>query len=181
MPDAGTLKTSEVGFFWQDIAVHKAYLSLGSNIGDRAANIGRAIAELGKRGLRITRRSSLYETEPVEFVDQPWFLNSAIEVKTDLRAAELLNVVLEVEQAMRRERRVPKGPRVIDIDILLFDDDVIHTAELDVPHPRIAERLFVLIPMNEIAPEAVHPTLKKNMAQLLAETDDSSEVRRVSD
>ena len=161
--------------------MYKAYLSLGSNMGDRAANIGRAIAELGKRGLRITRRSSLYETEPVEFVDQPWFLNSAIELKTDLRAAELLNVVLKVEQAMRRERRVPKGPRVIDIDILLFDDDVIHTAELDVPHPRIAERLFVLIPMNEIAPEAVHPTLKKNMAQLLAETDDSSEVRRVSD
>ena len=161
--------------------MHKAYLSLGSNIGDRAANIGRAIAELGKRGLRITRKSSLYETEPVEFVDQPWFLNSAIEVKTDLQAAELLNVVLDVEQAMRRERRVPKGPRVIDVDILLFDDDVIHMAELDVPHPRIAQRLFVLIPMNEIAPEAVHPVLKKTMAQLLAETDDSSEVRRVSD
>lgn len=161
--------------------MHNVYLSLGSNIGDRATNIGRAIAELGKRGLRITRKSSLYETEPVEFVDQPWFLNSAIEVKTDLRPAELLKVILEVEQAMRRERRVPKGPRVIDVDILLFDDDVIHTAGLDVPHPRIAERLFVLVPMNEIAPEAVHPVMKKDMAQLLAETDDSSEVRRVSD
>lgn len=159
--------------------MHQVYLSLGSNIGERDANIGRAVEELGNRGLRITRKSSLYETEPVEFADQPWFINSAIEGETDLQPAELLNAVLAVEQVMGRERRVPKGPRLIDIDILLFDDAVIHTSDLDVPHPRMTERLFVLAPMAEIAPDAVHPVLKKTMAQLLAGTPDSSAVRRI--
>jgi 2-amino-4-hydroxy-6-hydroxymethyldihydropteridine diphosphokinase len=155
-----------------------AYLSLGSNIGERAANIARAVGELGHRGVRVTRTSSLYETEPVEFTEQPWFLNSVIEVETDLPAAELMKAALEVEHAMGRERNVPKGPRAIDIDILLYGDLVIRTPELDVPHPRMAERLFVLAPMAEIAPGVVHPVLKKDMAELLTETNDSSEVRR---
>ncbi|MGH9734919.1 MAG: 2-amino-4-hydroxy-6-hydroxymethyldihydropteridine diphosphokinase [Candidatus Acidiferrales bacterium] len=160
--------------------MHKAYLSLGSNMRDRAANIARAIEELRKRGVRVTRQSSLYETEPVEFADQPWFLNSAIEAETDLEPQELMKLVLQIEATMGRERRLPKGPRVIDIDILLYDGMVIRTPELEVPHPRMAGRRFVLVPMAEIASGVIHPALKKTIAQLLAETSDRSDVRRFS-
>ncbi|HKS68351.1 MAG TPA: 2-amino-4-hydroxy-6-hydroxymethyldihydropteridine diphosphokinase [Candidatus Acidoferrales bacterium] len=156
----------------------RVYLSLGSNMGDRAANIGRALKELGERGFRIARSSSLYETEPVEVRDQPWFLNSVAEGETKMEPEELLEAALAVERLMGRERRVQKGPRVIDIDMLLYDGAVIHRPGLEIPHPRMAERRFVLAPMAEIAPAAMHPVLKKTMATLLAETPDRSEVRR---
>jgi 2-amino-4-hydroxy-6-hydroxymethyldihydropteridine diphosphokinase len=158
----------------------RIYLSLGSNMGDRAANLGRAIKELGKRGVRVKRRSSLYETEPVEFREQAWFLNAAAEAETELGPADLLAAALAVEQEMGRERRVPRGPRVIDIDILLYGDEAIDSAELKIPHPRMAERRFVLVPLAEIAPEAMHPVAKKSVRELLAETTDRSEVRRIA-
>jgi 2-amino-4-hydroxy-6-hydroxymethyldihydropteridine diphosphokinase len=153
------------------------YLSLGSNIGDRAQNISRAIQALGARGIRVTRESSLYETEPVEMRDQAWFLNSVVEAETDLMPQQLMRALLQIEREMGRKRRVPKGPRLIDLDILLFGSSIVRMPELEIPHPRMAERRFVLIPFAEIAPAARHPVFKKTIAELLAETPDRSEVR----
>jgi len=160
--------------------VGQIYLSLGSNVGDRAANIARALADLSRRGVRITRRSSMYETEPVEFREQDWFLNSVAEAETDLSPPELMNAILAVECTLGRERRIPKGPRIIDIDILFYGDEVIRTPEVEIPHPRMAARRFVLVPLAEIAPNAMHPVLQKTVTQLLTQTSDRSAVDRVT-
>jgi 2-amino-4-hydroxy-6-hydroxymethyldihydropteridine diphosphokinase len=155
----------------------KVYLSLGSNLGDRGANIAHAVDELRRHGVGITRASSLYETEPVEIREQEWFLNGVVEAETEKSAAELLRVMLEIERAMGRVRGVKYGPRVIDLDILFFGSEAIESEELVVPHPRLAERKFVLVPLSEIAPELKHPILRKSAAELLAATSDSSEVQ----
>jgi 2-amino-4-hydroxy-6-hydroxymethyldihydropteridine diphosphokinase len=156
------------------------FLSLGSNIGERAENIARAIAELSAHGVRVVKKSSLYETEPVEFLAQGWFLNCVVEVETDLTARELMQALLEIERSAGRERVAPKGPRIIDMDVLLFGPLVVREAELEIPHPRMTERRFVLVPLREIAAGVVHPVLKKTVAELLAETSDRSEVRLFS-
>ena len=155
----------------------RVYLSLGSNIGDRAGNIARAVAALASHGVRVTRASSLYETEPVDFREQDWFLNSVVEAETDLTPGQVMDALLKIERALGRQRLVPKGPRLIDMDILLFGSSIVRTPELEVPHPRMAQRRFVLVPFNEIAPGARHPVLKKTVAELLAEVPDPSEVR----
>ncbi|HUK29879.1 MAG TPA: 2-amino-4-hydroxy-6-hydroxymethyldihydropteridine diphosphokinase [Candidatus Acidoferrum sp.] len=160
------------------MSTHTAYLSLGSNLGDRAANIERALALLATSGVRTIRRSSLYKTEPVEFTAQGWFLNLAIEAETGLMPRQLLHAILNVEQEMGRRRIVRAGPRTLDIDILLYGTSIIRTAELEIPHPRIAERRFVLIPMAELAPDLRHPVLKLTMVELLASTEDRSQVVR---
>ena len=154
------------------------YLSLGSNLGDRARNLRRAIESLAAQQIRVTQTSSFYETEPLEIRDQPWFLNCVVEAETDLMPRQLLQTLREIERELGRLRRIPKGPRILDIDILLFGSSVMHTPELEIPHPRMAGRRFVLVPLAEIAPEARHPVLQKTAAELLAETPDSSEVRR---
>lgn len=159
-------------------ASHKAYLSLGSNIGDRAANIDRAMELLSARGVRIAKRSSLYATEPVDFGPQREFLNCAIEVETALMPRQLLRAAQEVEREMGRRRAVKRGPRVIDIDVLLFGANVMRTPELEIPHPRMASRRFVLVPLAEIAPTARHPVLNASIQELLAACPDRSQVRR---
>lgn len=157
---------------------HVAYLSLGSNLGNRLAHLRDAIARLQSAG-RVTRVSSFYETEPVELKEQPWFVNCAVELRTALTPVMLLHKLLEIERSMGRERTLPKGPRNIDIDLLLYDDETVNTAELTLPHPALHERHFVLAPLAEIAPDAVHPTLRKTAKQLLQTQSFAEEVKRL--
>jgi 2-amino-4-hydroxy-6-hydroxymethyldihydropteridine diphosphokinase len=153
------------------------YLSLGSNKGDRAQYIARAVKALGTRGVSVIRTSSLYETEPVETTSKGWFLNCVIEAETNLLPPQLMHTLLDIERDLGRRRRVPRGPRFIDMDILFYEDRVVSTDQLEIPHPRMAERRFVLVPFAEIAPDVRHPVFKKTIAELLAETPDRSEVR----
>jgi 2-amino-4-hydroxy-6-hydroxymethyldihydropteridine diphosphokinase len=153
------------------------YLSLGSNKGDRARYIARAMGALGAHGIKVTRQSSLYETEPVETTSKAWFLNCVMEAKTELLPPQLMHILLDIERSLGRRRRVLRGPRFIDMDILLYGDGVVSAGQLEIPHPRMAQRRFVLVPFAEIAPEARHPVFKKTIAELLEETSDRSEVR----
>lgn len=154
-----------------------AYLSFGSNIGDRAINIARAIAALPAHGVRVIKQSRLYETEPVEMREQDWFLNGVVEIQTDLQPPQLLAALLAIEKSVGRQRLVPKGPRIIDLDILLFGSVMMKRPQLEIPHPRLAARRFVLVPFAEIAPNAMHPTMGKTIRELLELTPDNSEVR----
>jgi 2-amino-4-hydroxy-6-hydroxymethyldihydropteridine diphosphokinase len=143
-----------------------AYLSLGSNIGDRESHLRDAIAQLQTTGC-IVSVSSFYETEPVEFTDQAWFLNCALALETTETPEQLMATVLHLEREMGRERIQKKGPRTIDIDILLFGDTILNSPALTIPHPAMHRRRFVLQPLAEIAPAARHPVLKKTVRELL--------------
>ena len=156
----------------------KVYLSLGSNIGDREKNLRSAMNELPHAGVAITRVSSFYETEPVDLREQPWFLNCAVEAETHFDPFMLLQALREIETKMGSKKLVAKGPRLIDMDILLYGSEAIDSPELQVPHPLMHLRRFVLVPLAEIAPEAMHPALKMTATQLLERTPDRSVVRR---
>jgi 2-amino-4-hydroxy-6-hydroxymethyldihydropteridine diphosphokinase len=156
-----------------------AYLSLGSNLGDRGALLRDAIARLGGLG-NVVAVSSFYETEPVEFTDQDWFLNCAVALETKESPTPLMAALLQIELQMGRQRIQKKGPRTIDIDILLFGDSIVSTPELTIPHPAMATRRFVLEPLTEIAPDVMHPVLKKTIGKLLEELPAGQAVRRVA-
>jgi 2-amino-4-hydroxy-6-hydroxymethyldihydropteridine diphosphokinase len=162
-------------------ALKTIYLALGSNVGDRAAHLARAIECLPEAGVRPLRQSSIYLTEPVGGIDQRPFLNCALEAETGRMPLELLRQLQQIEWALGRRRRVAMGPRPIDIDILFYGSSVIRTPELVIPHPRLADRRFVLVPLSEIAPGLRHPVLQRSVAELLASTPDRGFVRRWRD
>jgi 2-amino-4-hydroxy-6-hydroxymethyldihydropteridine diphosphokinase len=147
--------------------VKTVYLALGSNLGDRRANLSAARDHLASVDLNIVRASAIYETEPRDLLQQPWFLNQVIEAETSLFPRQLLVRAQKIERDMGRKRIQPKGPRVIDIDILLFGEAVIHTPDLEIPHPRMLERRFVLDPLAELAPDLRHPVTGRSMREAL--------------
>jgi 2-amino-4-hydroxy-6-hydroxymethyldihydropteridine diphosphokinase len=141
----------------------RVYLSLGSNVGDREANLRAAIERLP-----VLRISPIYETEPVDYTDQPWFLNLVVEAETDLSPHDLLAATSRIEQELGRVRDIPKGPRTIDIDILLYGDEVVNEPILQIPHPRMAERRFVLAPLADLVPDLRHPITQRTIREMLA-------------
>jgi 2-amino-4-hydroxy-6-hydroxymethyldihydropteridine diphosphokinase len=155
------------------------YLSLGSNLGDRLENLARARDRLTAADIRILRASSVYETAPRDLPGQPWFLNQVIEAESSLLPRQLLSRLQKIERDMGRKRSVAKGPRSIDIDIVFFGESVISIPDLQIPHPRMMERRFVLEPLAELAPELRHPVLKRSVREMLAKVTDQ-QARRFS-
>jgi 2-amino-4-hydroxy-6-hydroxymethyldihydropteridine diphosphokinase len=159
--------------------VHKlVYLSLGSNLGDREINLRTAIEKLRTIGNPVAV-SSFYDTEPIETASQPWFLNCAVKLDTEKMPRQLIAAILALEQEMGRQRKQPKGPRTIDIDVLLFGSSVIALPSLTIPHPKLHQRRFVLEPLAEIAPDARHPVFKRTIRELRDALAPGQTVRKV--
>jgi 2-amino-4-hydroxy-6-hydroxymethyldihydropteridine diphosphokinase len=159
------------------LTTHTIYISLGSNVGERAENLRRAIAALPLNGMQVKRVSSFYETEPVDYLEQPWFLNCVVEAETELQPLPLIRALRGIEGEMGSRKEFPRGPRLIDMDILLYGQEILNLPELQIPHPRMHLRRFVLVPLAEIAPRVVHPVLGVSAADLLARAVDNSVVQ----
>lgn len=160
---------------------HEVYLSLGSNIGDRAKNCLKAIETLGKiEGTEILSQSSLYETDPVGYEDQAPFINMAVKIRTTMNARDLLSHIKSIETSLGRIKTFKWGPRVIDMDILFFDDEIISEQGLNVPHPAMAERAFVLLPLAEIGKNKIDPVKGITVAQMVKEVPSKEGVRRIT-
>jgi 2-amino-4-hydroxy-6-hydroxymethyldihydropteridine diphosphokinase len=157
-----------------------AYLSLGSNLGHREANIASALKMLGQEAW-ILKVSSLYETEPVGYKDQPWFLNCVCSVETDLSPQALLKFVKAIERKLGLREDIRFGPRLIDIDILFYDGLILDSPDLIIPHPRLVGRAFVLLPLREIAPELVHPLLRATIEELWQKAENLEGIRFYSE
>lgn len=157
----------------------KYFLSLGSNLGHRAKNLAKATYFLEEEGLKVNKTSSVYETQPVDFPDQPWFFNQVIRVETSLDPFELLRLLKKIEKRMGRKILEKKGPRIIDIDILLAEQTVVQTDELAIPHPRMESRNFVLVPLKEISPDFIHPIMKVTIENLWKTSKDKATVRKI--
>jgi 2-amino-4-hydroxy-6-hydroxymethyldihydropteridine diphosphokinase len=158
--------------------MHKAYLLIGSNLGDKASYLEKASSYIQQQCGQIVKQSGYYETAPWGFVDQPAFLNQALCIETALTPSVLMETLLTIEETMGRVRTVKMGPRIIDLDILLIDQAITHTPLLQLPHPAMHLRRFALIPMVEIAPMLNHPQFHKTMTQLLAECPDNTDVQK---
>ena len=143
------------------------YLSLGSNVGDRGENLRLAVERLVPAGVRVLRVSPVYETEPVDYANQRWFLNLVVEAETELFPMQLLARTGSIERDLGRVRTVEKGPRTIDIDILFYGRSVVKTERLEIPHPRVAERRFVLAPLADLAPDLRHPVTHRSVREML--------------
>jgi 2-amino-4-hydroxy-6-hydroxymethyldihydropteridine diphosphokinase len=163
--------------FSETIKVHRAYISAGSNLDDRKANLESGLISLAE-GCSVQKVSAYFETEPVGYADQPWFLNIAVELETDLAPLQLLNLCRKIEESRGRTRLFPNAPRTLDLDILLFDALILTDEDLIIPHPRMAERRFVLEPLAQIAPDVIHPVLGKSIRSLLDECPDQSRILR---
>ena len=158
----------------------KAYIGIGSNIGDKTANCKKAIELLKENPqIKVTKISDFYETEPVGYKKQEWFVNCAVEIETDLNPQELLLLCHMIESELGRERKIKYGPRTIDLDILLYNNDIIDTIGLKIPHPEMHKRRFVLEPLSDIAPDAVHPVLKKAIVELLNNLSEEDAIKRI--
>lgn len=161
--------------------MNTVYLLIGGNLGNRKENFSRAISLINEQCGSLTKSSSVYETEAWGITDQPSFLNQALEIVTELNARQLMRKILKIEKIMGRLRKEKLGPRVIDIDILLFENEIHDLRFLKVPHPELQNRRFVLVPLAEINPGLRHPILKKTIAQLLEECPDNLEVKKIAD
>jgi 2-amino-4-hydroxy-6-hydroxymethyldihydropteridine diphosphokinase len=153
------------------------YVAMGSNVGDRASTLACGVEELNRVGLRVLRQSSFYATQPVGGPPQAWFLNAVVEAETAWMPLRLLHALQRIERTFGRRRMVVGGPRTLDLDLLFYGGSVIHSRELEVPHPRLHLRRFVLAPLAELAPALNHPVMHKTISELLAQSADSSQVR----